>query len=350
MKVLVSSDIHVGVPGKLQDSIWAIDVIRQAAARRDINTVLTLGDFFHDRESIPTDALSAADTIMDKIKQSGQEWLLFPGNHDMFLKMSWEINSVKHLRHQATVLDRITLIEVGGRRMWVLPFVEHEDAYMQLVRQISKHTTPEDVLLTHIGVHQAVLNECFALKHWSTVDFDDSPFELVLSGHFHLHQDVGKVVYPGSPIPFRFDEGTRPHGFLILDTDNLKWEFVDIRQEAKEIGMDYTAPDYVTITDDDINTYKLSQNDHVRVVLSRDYSQQELEDIRQHLTQQGAQSVKWMKRAMTTAGEISINQDSIKPDQLFDKWVEADKPEDLSTDKLKRMNQDVVKMIDRDLE
>ena len=85
-----------------------------------------------------------------------------------------------------------------------------------------------------------ILNECFLLQNWNIVEFSNSKFDRIFTGHFHCHQKVGNNVwYPGSPIPFRFDEGASEHGFLIYDTNDRSVEF----EKIADLATGYCPPD-----------------------------------------------------------------------------------------------------------
>lgn len=346
MKILITSDVHFGVPGKLDHTLWATKVIREYAHVNNIEVVLVLGDLFHDRNSLNVQVLTTAYDFFDETdKNYNQEWMAFPGNHDMFLKNSWKVNSVRPLNRLVTIIEDIKAISLDGRKFWILPFVHYESAYMQVVRAIEKKATSEDILLTHIGVHGATLNECFLLKHWSLVDFSDTIFKRVYSGHFHCVQQVGeKTWYPGSPIPFRFDEGQVEHGFLEFDTTTCEHKFIKTFEVGKALFPDETpAPDFITCMDtsaDEIDT----TNRNVRVILSRDYTNNELMGLRLRLTEKGALSVKWQKMTQEEDKELQASTASNMGDgmTLFQNWLAHDKPEHLDKDTLASLNKLVI--------
>jgi DNA repair exonuclease SbcCD nuclease subunit len=346
MRVLITSDIHFGVPGKLEHTLWASKVIREYAHKHDIGTILVLGDLFHDRNNLNIQVLTTAYDFFDETSRDySQEWIAFPGNHDMFLKNSWKVNSVRPLNRLITIIEDIKAFSIDGRKFWVLPFVHYESAYMQVVRAIEAKASPEDILLTHIGVHGASLNECFLLKHWSLVNFSDTIFKRVYSGHFHCYQQVGeKTWYSGSPIPFRFDEGLVEHGFLEFDTTTCEHKFIKIFEAGKQLLPDLPpAPDFVTCIDTSINNIDFT-NSNARICLSRDYTSNELSELRLMLTNKGALSVKWIKAKQQEDKELQTTTTSNMGDgaALFHKWIDHDKPEHIDLNTLQELNKQVV--------
>lgn len=345
-KVLIAADIHFGLPQKLHDILWAVRTVREYAIKQNIETVILCGDIFHDRVNYNIEVLNAAYAFFDETRRMGQEWIAFPGNHDMPLRHSWEVNTLKPLKDVLTVIEEIKLLKVLGHRFWVVPFVHYESVYMKVLAHIEKQYEQGDVLLTHIGVNNATLNECFLIKHWSTVEFSESKFDRVFTGHFHCHQGVGErqnVWYPGSPIPFRFDEGMVPHGFIEYNLESQEVKFVKIFDLQLIDGE--RPPDYVTITDDmlseDLTALK---HDCVRVQLNRDYNRDELLRMRKSLEDIGISNIKLNK-----IKEEKIDLDSPKnslslssPEELFNQWVEQDAPTKLDAELLKKLNKQIV--------
>jgi len=318
MKIIVTADIHNGYQGRLKDTIWSMEQISKYAVDNGISKVVVLGDLFHDRESITIDVLHGVSKFFND-KPKDQEWIVIPGNHDMFLRNSWEITSVGALRGLVTVYDRVCDFDIGDRKFVVVPFIEDEGKYRRVVKALESKYDDSCILLTHIGINNAVNNSCFLMKHWSVVDFSECKFSLILSGHYHLYQVVGSnVCYPGSPVSFRFDEGMVPHGFLVVDVINLSVDFVDI----KSIDSDYYPPDFIVVEDYNLDSLSRStiSNNKIKVKLTREYTKDELDDLRDKLINDGVVSVNWQKDNQV----ITVNEDvkcSVGSDPVFERWL-----------------------------
>lgn len=344
MRIIITADLHNGYAGKLDDCIWSMDIIRRYANKDDIQDIFVCGDLFHDRVSLGINILNAVYDQLKLCKNDGQTWHCFPGNHDMFLKNSWECNSLHIFRDTIKIYEDITQFKLGNRNFHVLPFVHYEARYMETLKQIEKQKT--DILLTHIGVNGATLNECFLLKNWSVVTFEETKFNLILAGHFHCHQQIGKVVYPGTPIPFRFDEGVVDHGFIVLDLDNNEWEFVKTFEIAKDFK-DECPPDYLTIIDQDLKEWVgLVTGNHVRIQLTRDYTNNELTDIRTALKdKKNARSVSWLlpKKEIDEATVLQNQLTKVStPEATFESWLTIDKPKNLSLEALRGIHKQIL--------
>jgi len=351
MKIAITADVHIGIPGKLQDIMWGLRKIRQHCIDNNIKHIMILGDLLHDREQVRIEDLNfLVDFLIETDAKYGISVITFPGNHDMYLKNSWKINGLRPLSRYLNSYHDISTLTLDGIRFWILPFIHYESDYMAALDDIHKQHKDGDVLLTHIGVKSSTLNACFLLKSWSVVEFSESPFDRIYTGHFHIPQQVGQNVwYPGSPVPFRFDEGDCDHGFIVFDTTMRDHEFVNLWGDG-----DKTAPpQFVTINDSKLkNTHKADiDNNVVRIALSKEYTHNQLSEIRKTLQNLGAKDVRWMHLASKEEKEVIIaaKDAAANADELFKRFVEADKDgiKGLNATLLSKLNSTIVADGDR---
>ena len=347
MKICITADVHVGVPGKLNDIMWSLNKIRTHCVQHSIEYIIVAGDLLHDRESIRSDDLNSLVTFLDETdKEYGIKVIAFPGNHDMYMKNSWDINHIRSLdRYLHKSYHKISVMNLGGVRFFIVPFMHYEKDYMKVIHTLAEKHEEGDVILTHIGVKTACINTCFLLKSWSIVSFEDTPFDRVYTGHFHTHQKVGNNVwYPGSPIPFKFDEGDVDHGFFVFDTETRTHEFVSIWAGEKSND---APPQFLTLDDDSISSKSTAEitGNIVRVALSKEYSHNQLAEIRKSLSDLGAKDVRWMHlTAKEDKDNIEIAQNASKASNLFERFMSADKDgtKDLNPKLLLKCNKDIV--------
>lgn len=328
-KVIITADIHYGVPGKLEDITYALKTMREYAKDHEIDTILVLGDLFHDRRFIEIDVLNASYDFFSHCKNEyNQRWMVFPGNHDMFLRHSWRINSLRQLSDVMTVIEDASLLEIEDQRFFVLPFVTLESSYMALLNKINSMATENDILLTHIGTAGATLNSCFMLKDWGLVHFNDTAFKRVYTGHFHIPQCIDdKVYYPGSPIPFKFDEGDVSHGFYVLDLSSLEHEFVDIWEAgSKYLPGAVSPPKYCNILDSQISelTEEDVRNNKYRIAMDTSVSDSKKNEIRDHLQKMGVSSVSYMELKADTPSIKQVESETMSSD-VFNTYLEDNK-------------------------
>lgn len=352
-RIGITSDIHFGVPGRTDDILWACRTMREYCSRYHLDTMLVLGDLYHNRQAIEIDVNSRVCKFFEETKEEyKQQWIVFPGNHDMFLRHSWDINSLTALRRHLTVVEGVKLLKIDDARFWILPFITYEKAYMRVLRAIVNHDEFQpgtDNLLTHIGIRGATLNTCFLLKDWSIIDFEEFPFHRVYTGHFHSKQQIGENCwYPGSPIPFKFDEGDVPHGFYVYDLEEDSHKFINIwKAGAKFFPEEVPPPQFVTLLDELLEQKTRDDVEHcmVRVALQRDYTGDEKTTIKQRLLGLGARDVRWME--LKQKPDEETGDEEAAPElhhDLFAAWTEKDSKgtKGLDTKILTRCNEEVV--------
>lgn len=353
-KIAITADIHFGLPGRLRDILWACRVMREYCKEAGIDTVVVLGDMFHDRRSLDIETLSSVAEFFEQTTSApyDQHWIVFPGNHDMFLRHSWKINSLQILRRHLTVIEDVKLLELDGARFWVLPFISFEKSYMQALYQVCRQAKENDSLFTHIGAAGAELNTCFLLQHWSTVSFVNTPFKRVYAGHFHSRQQVSENLwYPGSPIPFKFDEGDCSHGFYSLDLHTMEHKFINIwKAGARFIPNEPYAPQFCTFLDELLPTKTATDiaGNMIRIAAQREYTIEEKNTIRQRLLAAGAIAVRWMNLYQKRDQEVIVREQRDIKD-VFRSWYDSDKEKgakDLDESVLFSIHTDVLREAD----
>lgn len=352
--VIITADIHRGVPGRNQDINWSCRVVREYARVANIDIVLVLGDMFHNRETLAIDVLQdAADFHEEAAVKYDQKWITFPGNHDMFLRHSWQVNSIAPMRKYLTYIDGVKILTIDDKRFWILPFISLEKSFMRVLRRVEERHEEGDVLLTHIGVRGATLNSCFLFKDWSVVNFEFSKFKRVYTGHFHSKQQVdgagSEVFYPGSLIPFKHDEGDVPHGFYVYNTDTGQHKFINIwKAGAKLLPGEKAPPQFYTFLDELLpnKTEAEVRNNIIRVALQKKYTNEEKRRVKDQLMEMGAVRVGWwdMTQKLEKHPQQRVETSALPTRNLFHAWTDLDTKGVAGLDKqiLNQVHDDVV--------
>lgn len=334
MKALITADWHFGLPDKLADQEWAFNALISYCISNAVDVIFILGDLFDDRRYVTHDVSNKVVELFKKAQAADIAVAVFPGNHDMFWRFSWRDNAIGPYADHILFLNNVGSLMLGDRKFWIIPFIEHEDIYQRVLMEVNKLAGPEDVLLTHIGVSEAVMNISFQLQNWSVVSFEKTIFSKVFTGHFHCHQQVGsKSWYPGSPLAWRYDEGVVEHGFIVYDTVTGSHEFVNIYDVGSKINQ---PPEFVTIVDKADLTSDLVTGNNVKVML--DVGDNE-DEIRTKLINLGAKNVSFTKVKEKEVDFSSVK--SINSDGMFESWLDFDKPKDFDIDTLLALNKEV---------
>jgi DNA repair exonuclease SbcCD nuclease subunit len=348
--IAITADIHLGLTGRLNDTIYALKTIRSYCQIANIDIVLILGDLFHDRKYLEIDVLNKATEFFNECRELKQTWIVFPGNHDMYLRHSWKCNSLDPINDKLVVINEIKELVIDGRHFHILPYMTKESTYRKVLELLSQKADAETILLTHIGINGATYNTCFTQASNSSITFNDTPYRKIFTGHYHNRQSIGdRVYYPGSPIPFKHDEGGIPHGFLVLDTDTLEQKFVNIQKAGQKFfPSEAPPPNFYTIIHTDVNSTseEVIKNNHIRVVLGETIAENEKESIRLLLQNHNPKSIKFI----TPVEKLTADRKEIKTygiSDYFDRWIKKDKNfKELDEKLILKLNQEIIQLGD----
>jgi DNA repair exonuclease SbcCD nuclease subunit len=287
-KALITADLHMhshkGSIDRLQDCLNTLNWIFETAESRGVKHIFFLGDLFHEQGKI--DVLNYLRTfevfmrhMIDDAKDIDVYLLL--GNHDMYYKQKWDVNSIKPLTAipRVNIVDKPCTLEIGGRAIDWLPHIANP---LQSLEELKKnHKT--SLLLGHLAVSGASLNVYYGVKSDVIVEYDNdmksvdgntfSDWELTLLGHYHGQQKLcgGKVEYVGSPLQLSFGEAFQQKHVIILDLDTLEKEYVE----------NNFSPKHYLITPDDIENETYDLNNHFVRVIVDDMGAKEIVDLKQ---------------------------------------------------------------------
>jgi len=226
MKTAIFTDIHFGKkPGDSQfnkDCVAFVDWFLDRCDENDVDDVVFMGDWFHDRFRIDLETHAIADECLRKIS-SRYPTTMIVGNHDMLYRHSRSIHSLECYKdwENVTVIDEITQ---DGARLYVPYMVEGEQYEIPHV--------DADVIFGHFEIPTFYMNRGKVFESDDALSPDElTTAPLLFSGHFHQRQQKknsagSTLVYVGSPFPHDFNDLDRTdYGMAILDDDTFR--FID---------------------------------------------------------------------------------------------------------------------------
>lgn len=233
MKAFLITDTHFGIYPLTYDK-WLkmmkdyfynffIPLLKEKSEPGDV--LIHLGDLYDNRTQIPIDVLNSAEEIMVEISEILPVHLLI-GNHDIFQKSSNEINSPKSLRWvpNITIYEETTQIEVGGKKVLMMPWVEHKKVQQALLKEHSGC----DYLFCHSDLNGCKMHlKSVAHRNFNKVDVEDfGGYGKVYSGHIHIVQRNKNFTFIGSPYQMDRNDMGDQKGVFIVDFETGKEEFV----------------------------------------------------------------------------------------------------------------------------
>jgi len=238
-RLIFSADQHVGATHltTLADQATAIGEVIAAANRAD--ALLLGGDATHHARPTP----EALRVWGEALGRCTVPVIAVAGNHDG----PEVVRLFESFRGKVIVATDPRIIPLNGIDIACLPWLP--DAYLRAAAGGSRtrdetalalshaatailagfvaHRRPGRpmILLTHGTVAGAVTSGEWNMGYRPSTYYvllaeEVAPFDLVLAGHIHRHQDIGNVVYSGSLQPLDFSE-TEPKGFLDVAIDRM---------------------------------------------------------------------------------------------------------------------------------
>ena len=348
-KSLIFSDLHLhshkNRTDRLQDCLKVLNWIFDQAKEHKCENIIFLGDLFHERSKI--DVLNYLRTFECFMKHMLDNppydvWLLI-GNHDMYHRERWDVNTIKPLTAipKVHVVDKPCTLEIGGRSIDFLPHVENPLGYLEELEN-----SPSELLFAHIAVHGAELNSIYGIKSDVIIEHDGEmkpvsidcfkKWKTTILGHYHGAQNLNKKVeYIGSPLQLSFGEAFQEKHILILNLNNLKKEYI----------VNDFSPQHFIISPDNFDSYDLNNN-FVRIVVDN-IGSDELVDLKRTINKDYNVASFDFKQKDRKIDENKIILEEaktilMKEDEMLENYVNAAKiPDSLDKDMLIKIGKDI---------
>jgi exonuclease SbcD len=256
-------DPRTGVSDRAMDIHRNFVTTAKYAIEHGSHLFIILGDMFDRTHVSPVFREMVRHDVIEPLLNAGIEVWILAGNHDQPRSMprSTSLDDFKAFSN-VTVFrtPEVETREIDGKKAGfiIAPFLHpeqfieklrekgyeigHDDAFpaaQRLWKQWIKEAADElesdsTILLGHYHVEGSQLS-AFNRNQYLPSEFSFSRemipenIDLALFGHIHLHQKVtGKIVYVGSVERIDWGEREEDKGFISVDTDGKKWEFVKL--------------------------------------------------------------------------------------------------------------------------
>lgn len=210
MRLLAVGDVHA-TPGELDDCRRLMTLVQEKAVEHQV-PVLVLGDQHHTMAVIRSEVLNFwKETFLGLRNALDLEHPVFAlvGNHD-YAGEGTSIHAMAAYQDTVVVVD--APFELGGALL--LPYYSDPEVF---VRACQAHPKCPTVIC-----HQTFAGARFENNFYAPdgVDQDLIPQELVLAGHIHAGQSVGKVTYLGAPRWRTLSDANIDRAIWLLDFDD----------------------------------------------------------------------------------------------------------------------------------
>jgi len=206
--VIVFSDLHLSEDSAEVVFQKVLPGILEAAKDDADRIIACLGDFWHVRYKVPVILQNQVVEWLRALKRERLQLYLLPGNHD-------QINGAgENALEVFADLDHVTVITEPTWNcfgLWVPYRKERSDVEKALAIPVPAWIVPP-ILWMHHGVKGAEM----APGVFGEIGLEPSQFQswkLVFCGHYHKRQQLGNIVYVGSPYQVTANEAGQPKGY-----------------------------------------------------------------------------------------------------------------------------------------
>jgi len=231
LKAIITGDLHTEKGLRTNVVLSYIDYLTEYYFSNDIDYLFIDGDVFERSSNIKNESFIPLFLKFFKMKESGIKMIFILGNHDI---MNVDNDSlVETFESFGTVVKKSLKMTI-----------DDHDFYFQSYTK-SKEDIPEngEYLITHLSIADFSFDNAYHMTEKNA--FPRAYFEnwkMVFTGHFHTHQHWNNICYVGSPYEVHRGEMGKPKGFVVLDTNREKWDFVEY----------FDAPKFLVLKNEDL--------------------------------------------------------------------------------------------------
>lgn len=246
MKLIAIGDIHASgfsddsVVGEYPERLYfiqkSLEYIINYGKFHNINTFVVVGDIYNDKTLIYNEAQNMLTDIFKNNEDC--QFVMFSGNHDLSSTGEHQKSAISVFSKFPNVKTYLYKAEIDTDiNGLVVPYCHN---FLDQVKMASKsfdnlagsvYNPSTMILYAHVGLNEGVLQS--GLSRVDTLKVSDiEQFPLAILGHYHKPQKIQNakttVYYVGSLIPKDWNDKNESKRFLVVDTDTLEVESVDL--------------------------------------------------------------------------------------------------------------------------
>jgi len=196
------SDVHLGIYNDSETwhnvAIILFEEVCDYCIRNNIDTLLLLGDFFHNRKSTNTKTQHAAHKIAKII--SPLKTYIIVGNHDCYFKNKIIPNSLELFKkyNHINIIEETTIIDDMSLVPWLGELKKSKYCF------------------GHFAINGFNMNDNYTCGD-GVESTKFKSYKSVFSGHFHTPSKQKNITYLGSPFQQTFNDINGKRGYYIFD-------------------------------------------------------------------------------------------------------------------------------------
>jgi DNA repair exonuclease SbcCD nuclease subunit len=223
MKFLFIGDVHIKTDNSEEIDILMLEIERICRLTK-YDYIIVGGDVMHYHERLFTQCLNKSLFFLNKLSNIAYTFVLV-GNHDYinnseFLTENHWMNSMKNVKN-IKIVDQV----IEENDFILCPYV-YPGRFIEALETKTKNWMSKKIIFAHQEFKGCKMGAI------DSIEGDDwkEEFPIVVSGHIHDNQKIGKnVYYPGSPLQHSFgDSETRVLCDISIENDEKEVIITDI--------------------------------------------------------------------------------------------------------------------------
>lgn len=244
MNVLFIGDPHLKINRfelAKQFLAWTNSIV--ASEKPDI--VVNLGDCFDSHAVVRSEVLTEFMIHVEECLKTS-EYVYLLGNHDQWKPNDSTYHAVRHLKGKIKGFHVIDSIQ-DMFDMTFVPYQHNPDTFPKITKQICiAHQTFKGADYGDITTKDGV-------------DPESVSADIIISGHIHKKQVLGKVIYPGSPFAQGASDINQTKGLILFDTATFQQKFMQSPMPIWR-GNEFELSNTYSINDLDLHLHTLLED------------------------------------------------------------------------------------------
>lgn len=275
MKFAFMADIHLSkyatdkieditnLPERLHSIVCCLETVAMHCLAEGINHVVIGGDVFHGKSVIYSLAQNLFLKYINKFTAKGLHFTVLDGNHDLSGKGADVVSALYTLKN----VENVEWVESGKTSYDDLNGILHIPYSHNVADQVKQGTSK--ILISHFGLNEGELSSGLSIISDLALKDLRERYQLVLLGHYHKPQEIIEpnfsLYYSGSLIQLDWGEKNEQKRFLVVDTDTLDVQSVELHDYLKhvEIIIDESNKDESI----DLAMKAKEKGDHVKIIM-----------------------------------------------------------------------------------
>jgi DNA repair exonuclease SbcCD nuclease subunit len=174
---------------------------------------VNLGDTFDTHSVVRSEVMTEFMQHVRRVLDLKVPYIYVLGNHDQYRPADSKYHALKHVKDTIPnfhVIDELTEL--------------HGITFVPYIHEASKFPTSTSSVCV---AHQTFVGADYGdIITKDGVDPDSVSADIIISGHIHKRQILGKVIYPGSPFAQSVSDVNQIKGLMLFDSDTFKTTFI----------------------------------------------------------------------------------------------------------------------------